>query len=398
VSKVRREFAKEGYLPKVRREFSTENVYDMSCERVAKLVDRFDRISVAFSGGKDSTVVLQVALDVARQKGKLPIDVAFFDEECISLQTVEYVERVRQMDGVNLRWLCLPVMHRNSCSERQPWWSPWAPEDEKIWVRALPEGAITADMLPRWERRSMPKCNEFIYPREWGTVCQLNGVRAQESMLRYHSVIGRTEDNYIHVDNFADGNGIYKAKPIYDWKTEDVWTAPAKFGWDTNKTYELLSAVGVPMASQRCAPPFGEEPSRGLWYWALCWPELWEKCIGRVPGARTAAKYSRSPLYGASAADIPGPAPGQTWEERVREEILKWMPADRPRIAECVRWSLRYWNKKTGNKPVIDSYWKYLLKVVMKGDFKGRMQYAAMAAIPVELIANDQGMLEEDDS
>ena len=28
--------------------------------------------------------------------------------------------------------------------------------------------------------------------------------------------------------------------PIYDWETEDVWTANAKFGYKYNKLYDLM--------------------------------------------------------------------------------------------------------------------------------------------------------------
>jgi predicted phosphoadenosine phosphosulfate sulfurtransferase len=51
---------------------------------------------VSFSGGKDSTAVLNTALVVAKELGRLPLDVVFFDEEAIHPPTIEYVERVRQ--------------------------------------------------------------------------------------------------------------------------------------------------------------------------------------------------------------------------------------------------------------------------------------------------------------
>ena len=88
---------------------------------------------------------------------------------------------------------------------------------------------------------------------------------------------------------------MYKAYPIYDWKTEDVWTAPAKFGWDYCEAYDLMEMAGIRPRDQRLAPPYGEQPFRHLWMWKVCFPALWEKMCDRVPGASAGALYSHAP-------------------------------------------------------------------------------------------------------
>lgn len=42
-----------------------KSCYDLAVERTAKCFERFDRVAVSFSGGKDSTAVLNVALAAA---------------------------------------------------------------------------------------------------------------------------------------------------------------------------------------------------------------------------------------------------------------------------------------------------------------------------------------------
>src|SRR5688500_9867170 len=110
----------------------TRDVYDLSCERVVKCFKRFDTVVVWFSGGKDSTVALHVTLDAAASLNK-HAEIAFFDEEAIPPQTVEYCERVRQLHPDRFHWLSVPIKHRNACSRSSPWWYPWAPEDESKW-------------------------------------------------------------------------------------------------------------------------------------------------------------------------------------------------------------------------------------------------------------------------
>ena len=74
-----------------KKEYIDQNVWDTSLERIRSIYDSFDKVIVSFSGGKDSTAVLHCALEVAKEKNQLPLDVVFFDEEAIHPPTIEYV-------------------------------------------------------------------------------------------------------------------------------------------------------------------------------------------------------------------------------------------------------------------------------------------------------------------
>lgn len=74
--------------------FLKENVYDSALKRIRYLFDEFPNIVVAFSGGKDSTVCLQLALIVAREKKRLPLKVAFIDQEAEWDTVIDYIREV----------------------------------------------------------------------------------------------------------------------------------------------------------------------------------------------------------------------------------------------------------------------------------------------------------------
>ena len=349
------------------------SVLDKAVERINTLFDRFDRVVVSFSGGKDSTVCLNLALLVARERGRLPLDVYTFDEEAIHPQTVEYLARVAASPEVRFRWYCVPVQHRNACSRRQPYWYPWAPEDRERWVRQLPPSAITE--LPGFRRgMTMPDCAPTVYGPEHGMVADVRGIRAQESLRRLRMVSMRVEDNWIA----GPRNGHNAAcSPIYDWTTEDVWLATRQFGWDYNRTYDVFDKAGVTPHQQRVCPPYGEEPLGGLHQYAECWPDLWHAMIARVPGAATAARYARTELYGYGGLQLP---PGKTWRTWLEDLVAMW-PAEQQRVIRGnVAAMIELHSRKTGRRdvpmetydPVSGCSWKFLCEVVIRGDLKGR--------------------------
>lgn len=353
------------------------NVYQEALDRFEMLYKRFDTVAVSFSGGKDSTVCLHLALEVAAALNKLPVHAYFWDEEAIHPETVEYVERVRQRKDVELIWLCLPVKHRNACSRKSPYWYCWDPKEKAKWCREMPlHGAYLEDKRFQWFRKGMtvPDASPMVYGREWGTVADVRGIRADESLRRLMSVMRRMEENWLAAGR--DGHN-YPASPIYDWTLPDVWSAPKMYGWDYNKTYDIFYRAGMPMQDQRVCPPFGEEPLETLHLYAQCWPELWHKMILRVPGAATAARYGVTQLYGYGAERLPaGVTEWRAWSFR----LLALFPEPyKSIIAKSVANVIAMHKAKT-NRPIPDSdadplsglSWRFIANVIKRGDLKNR--------------------------
>lgn len=368
-----------------------QNVHELALERIRRTYDIFDNVVVMFSGGKDSTVCLNLALEVAKERNKLPLEVYFFDEEAIPYETIDYVKRVADLPEVKMQWLCVPVKHRNGCSRSEPYWYPWAPEDIDKWVRPMPDYdcVLTGDDLDFFpseasQRPTVPECNGLLFPPQtWGEVGVIMGIRSEESLTRYRTILQtgdgkRYEDYIISLKSKTALGNVFKVCPIYDMKTVDVWTLPQKFNWDYNTTYDILEKLGLTHLQQRCAPPYGEEPMRGLWQYSVAFPDIWEKMQTRVAGAATAARYANTELYGFGG--LPQKPNDMTWLEFIKYYVGKHPQPYRSEVAKRIQEQIDAHYQKT-SEPILQTHhymtgvgWEYLLRIAMRGDYKGRKQ------------------------
>src|SRR5688572_16949050 len=72
------------------KQFSSTNVYDAALQRLVDAYKEGHRLVVAFSAGKDSTAVLEMAIQAARITGNLPVEAWMRDEEIMYPGTYEY--------------------------------------------------------------------------------------------------------------------------------------------------------------------------------------------------------------------------------------------------------------------------------------------------------------------
>lgn len=359
------------------------NVYEAALERIRLIYDDFDQVVVSFSGGKDSTAVLNTVLTVAEERGALPVRVVFFDEEAIADPTIEYVRRVAEDPRVEMEWYCLPVKHRNGATSEDGWWYPWAPEAEALWCQPLPPEAIQempgVDFSPG-NRPGIPDLLPFTADPADGRTAILLGIRAQESLVRRKAVSVASRRYAWQVTPAPSSPWVTKCYPVYDWTTEDVWTAPRILGWDYNHFYDILEMAGVGHSAQRCAPPFGDEPLRDLHLWQETFPELWDRMVNRVPGAAAAARYANTGLYGAySPLELPvGQTPHDIIRRRVQTHSTEAM---QQAGAQAARYLIGYHYSKTSEPillnarhPITGLSWRLCDKGAMTGDLKNRLK------------------------
>lgn len=312
--------------------YRQHDVLTASRARISEVFDNFERFYVAFSGGKDSSVMLHLVMDEAIKRGK-KVGVMYIDFEAQYADTINHVEEMFSLyrKHIDPHWICMPMNLRNAVTNFDPQWTCWDEEKRDIWIRQKPVGCKTENDYPF----AIPKMEfeEFIVLfGEWygsgAKTAGFIGIRAQESLHRYCAIAtwekrnltfnGRRWTTKIVKDTY----NIY---PIYDWLTEDIWRYHAKFPEKPhNAIYDKMQMAGVPLSQQRLCQPFGDDQRRGLWLYHIIEPETWFKLVARVNGANSGALYigESGNMTGYNKITKPD---GHTWKSFVNL-LLQTMP------------------------------------------------------------------------
>lgn len=331
------------------KKYQKKNVYEAAVERISYIFDEFDNILISFSGGKDSGVVLNMAIDEARKRGRR-IGVMFLDLEAWYKKSVEFIERMidSNLDVIDPYWVCLPMKSDNSLSYFEPYWIWWERGKEDIWVRQMPKKDYVINMDNHhfdFYRENMT-FEEFVkYMGNWygkgeKTACLL-GIRTDESLNRFRAIVmdkgmykGKRYSTLVM-------NETYNFYPIYDWNVEDIWIYNGKFGKDYNKLYDLFYKAGVSIHKMRVDEPFGDTCKAGLNMFKVVEPDTWARVANRVSGANMGALYNHSKLMNTNYT-LPK---GHTWKS-FTEFLLDTLPKE---IADSYRVKFykfaKYWKE-----------------------------------------------------
>lgn len=281
------------------KRFINKNVFDAARERISKTFDEVEKIYVAYSGGKDSTVLLHLIMEEAIKRDRV-VAVMYIDLEAQYNDTIEHSEKMFELykDNIDLHWICIPMKLRNALTNYEPQWVAWDDTRKKDWVREKPKCAKGVDDYPF----ALPEMEfeEFIILfGEWygqgEKTAGFIGIRAQESLHRY-CAIATWEKKDLMMNGWRWTTKIidqvYNVYPIYDWLTDDIWHYHAKNPeLPHNPIYDKMQMAGVPLADQRLCQPYGDDQRKGLWLYHILEPETWFKLVARVNGANSGALY-----------------------------------------------------------------------------------------------------------
>ena len=280
------------------KKYLEKSVYDAAYERVEKCFDTFNRLYVSFSGGKDSTTMLHIVAEVARKKNRT-FGILVIDLEGQYKCTIDHVrDCMKEYSDISEQfWVCLPLHLRNAVSTFEPFWKCWDVNAKEAWIRQPEPGSITDYAYFPFFHEGM-EFEEFV-PKfgEWYSqgedVCCFVGIRSDESLNRYRTIASSSKTPHeIGFWTTKVTNHCYNAYPIFDWRTEDIWTSHAvNPSWKSNQLYDIMYKAGLTIHQMRICQPYGDDQRRGLWLFHLIEPETWCRVVARVNGANSGALY-----------------------------------------------------------------------------------------------------------
>lgn len=332
-----------------------KNVYELTQERLKMIFEEFDNIYISFSGGKDSGVLLNLCIDYIRQNSlKRKIGIFHMNYEVQYSMTIDYVNRVLETnrDILDVYRICVPFRVTTCTSMYQSYWRPWDEQKKEAWVREMPKDAMKVDKFPFYNRKMWDYDFQIEFSR-WlhlqkaaRRTCCLVGIRTQESYNRWRTIYWGVKKQYKNCmwSTEIDEN-VYNLYPLYDWKTEDIWVANGKFGWDYNKLYDLYYQAGVSLDRQRVASPFINEAIESLALYKVIDPDTWGKMIGRVNGIGFAGLYGNTHAAGRKSIRLPE---GYTWKSFMEFLLSTLTEHTRNRYLAKLKTSIRFWKEKGG--------------------------------------------------
>lgn len=367
------------------KQYLSIDVLTAARQRIEYVFDNFPRIYVSFSGGKDSTVMLHLVMDEAIKRNR-KVGVLCVDLEGNYKVTVEHIQAMYDLyaEYIEPFWVCLPIALRNAVSVYEPKWICWEPGKEDVWIRQPPKMAITDRSYFPFFKYAM-EFEEFVPQFGWWygqgklTACFV-GIRADESLNRYRTI--KADKSMFEDKTWTTwlSQGLYNVYPIYDWRTEDIWTYYSKFNKPYNKLYDLMHQAGLTIHQMRICQPYGDDQRKGLWLFHVIEPDTWARVVARVNGANQGALYAQENGNILGRIKISKPE-GHTWQSFAKLLLESMPPQTKSHFENKITVFLHWWAERgypngipdeadvndEANKKVPS--WRRICKALLRNDY-----------------------------
>lgn len=337
--------------------YTNQNVYEATLDRIKYIFDEFEQVLVAFSGGKDSSVLLNIAYDYAKENGLLDkLGMYHLDYEAQYQMTTDYVTDVfkNQFPGIRKYWLCLPISAQCACRMDGAYWVPWEKAKKDIWVRPMPENEYVInednapfEVIPEELDYALQDRFSDWYGRTYGETATLIGIRTDESLNRFRAIASKKKVNAYKGKTYLvrKTEKSVAAYPIYDWTVEDIWTYNGKFEKSYNHLYDLYYQAGMTLDQMRVASPFNDCAMDTLKYYKVIDPDNWGKMISRVNGVNMAGLYGGTTAMGWKTITKPD---HMTWKEYCFFLLNTLDEKTREHYLKNLKTSIKFWAEKGG--------------------------------------------------
>lgn len=308
----------EPVKPDGRKIYVRCNVLEAARWRIGFIFDRFERVVVSVSGGKDSHVLFELAYAEARRRER-DLHVFFLDQEAEYQSTIDVVASIMARPGVVPLWYQVPLRMTNATSYEDEWFTAWHEGQE--WMRDKHPIAIhEAPAAPgrfyefmEWQEARMGEGTAFLV-----------GLRSEESLNRFGAVTRNPAIPGVPWSSKGAG-GAVRLYPLYDWSFEDIWTYLGKLKIRYNRVYDHLYVKNVGINEFRVSFLLHERSFKCMTTLQEFEPETYDRLVRRIKGAHVAAIYAKEPtIFGAGKL----PASFPDWRS-YRDFLLAQAPAHR---------------------------------------------------------------------
>jgi predicted phosphoadenosine phosphosulfate sulfurtransferase len=276
-------------MPKGKKYLDTD-VVTAAKERIEHIYDIFDNVVLMYSGGKDSSVVLELCKQFHEENGLGPVEAVFRDGETLPFSNIKFLEEIRKEPWINLRWQCFNRVDDRYILGTFKYHTRWDDTDRPL-TRPMPEWAETSDTLGLKPGTIIGPggidMDDLTAEKYKGSVAFLTGIRASESLVRFRSVVNKLNENYICRIEGNPRSRVRMVKPIYDWEENDVLKYLKDTEFPLCEFYDAQEMVGSPL---RVGPPLGLSSKRIGWLREIE-PEFYEAILESFPDMAIQDRY-----------------------------------------------------------------------------------------------------------
>jgi len=263
-------------------EYINSSVLDEAKRRIRHIIETFDKVLVCFSGGKDSLVVLHLVEEVRHSMGIYdPLDVIFRDEELIPDDVIDFVQSYYHMkDRFRMHYYAVPLLSEKFILGKTYEYIQWDPK--RKWIREKPDFAIKDAGGQVFSQHTM---DEFIASNHAGKLAFVNGIRADESLVRLRSVVNKKNECFVAASSHPR---VKLCKPIYDWSEKDIF----KYFYDNDIKYcpiynkQVWNNQGL-----RVSTPLHAESAKRFYQIRTLYPTFYQQLVDVFPEMIVQERY-----------------------------------------------------------------------------------------------------------
>jgi predicted phosphoadenosine phosphosulfate sulfurtransferase len=260
--------------PKTLAQYIEVSVLIEAKKRIKHIIETFDKVFVCFSGGKDSLVAMYLVEEVRKEMGiEGPLDVIFRDEEVIPDDVIDFVLKHHAMkDRFNVHWYAVPMRSEKFILGKTYEYIQW--DKDREWLRQPPDFAITDSGGQILNQYTM---DDLCASGHNGLLAFINGIRTDESIIRFRSVINKKNEPYI---SSCSSPRVKLCKPIYDWSEKDVFKYFHDRKIDYCQIYDKQVWNGMAL---RVSTPLHAESAKRFYKLRTLYPTYYQQLVDIFP-------------------------------------------------------------------------------------------------------------------